>query len=68
MVFSFRSVIVNNLNIQWAILILRPPKTDAPLVIDPNGMLPPAFSLQSFQTIKVERGKVAQRRSGIENA
>jgi hypothetical protein len=36
MVFSFRSVIVNNLNIQWARLILRPLKTYAPLVIDPN--------------------------------
>jgi hypothetical protein len=68
MVFSFRSVIVNNLNIRWAAFILRPLKTDAPLVIDPNGMLPLALCLQSFQTVGVECGKVAQRRSGIENA
>ena len=60
--------LVNNLNIQWAGLIFRPLKTDAPLVIDPNGMLPLAFSLQSFHTVGVERGKVAQLRSRIENA
>jgi hypothetical protein len=29
------SVIVDNLNAQW--VILRPFKTDAPLVVDPNG-------------------------------
>src|ERR1039457_2514164 len=39
------SVVVDNLNIRWARLILQPLKTDAPLVIDPNGMLPFTVSL-----------------------
>src|SRR5438132_14139854 len=68
MVYSLRSVVVNNLDVRWAGRILGPLKTDAPLTIDTNGMLPLAVSLQGFQTVGVERGKVAQRRSGIENA
>src|SRR5471032_2684612 len=71
MVFSF-SVIVDNFNIRRAGLILppleRPLETDAPLVVDPNGMLPLAVGPQGFQTVGVERGKVARRSSGIENA
>ena len=59
MVFSFGLVVVNNLNVRRARLILRPLKTDAPLVIDPYGILPLAVSLQGFQTVGVKRGKIA---------
>ena len=60
-------VIIDNLNIRWAGIVLRPLKTNSPLVIDPNGMLSLAVSLQGFQTVGVERGKITERRSGIEN-
>src|SRR5689334_22464870 len=68
MVFSFRLVIVDNLNIRWAGLIFRPVKTDAPLVIDPNGVLPLPRSLQCFQPVGVERGKIASGTGSVENA
>src|SRR6266478_2202329 len=47
------SVIVNNFNARWTGLILGPLKTNAPLVVDPNGILPLAVSLQGFQTVGV---------------
>src|ERR1039458_9998188 len=62
------SVVVDNLNIRWAQLILGPLKADAPLAVDPNGMLPLAVSLQGFQTAGIEGGKIPQRRGGVENA
>jgi hypothetical protein len=84
---SFILVVVDNLNIRWGGLIPRPLKTDAPP--DPDGILPPAVSLQSakartargirnaalrlardpqsFQPIRIERGKIAQRRRGVQN-
>src|ERR1017187_1473933 len=62
------SVVVDNLNIRWAQLILGPLKADAPLAVDPNGMLPLAVSLQGFETDGIEGGKIPQRRGGVENA
>jgi hypothetical protein len=52
-------VIVDNLNARWAGLILGPFETDAPLVIDPYGILPFPISLEGFQPVGVERGKIA---------
>jgi hypothetical protein len=37
-------VIVHNLNVGWSCLALRPTETDAPLAIDPYGVLPGARS------------------------
>jgi hypothetical protein len=61
------SVIIDNFNIRWAGLIVGPLKANAPLLVDPDGTLPLAVSLQSFEAIGVERGEIARRLGGVEN-
>src|ERR1035437_6596492 len=68
MVSPFALVIVDNLNTRRAWFILRPLKAGAPLVINPNGILTRAGSLQGFQPVGVERSKIAQRDRRVEYA
>jgi hypothetical protein len=61
-------VIIDNLDIQWAKLIFWPTETNAPLLVDPNGILPFPITPQRFQPVRVENGQVRERLGGIENA
>ncbi len=54
-------MIVNDLDIGGAFI---PSKTDAPLDVNANAVLPPPFALQSLQTMTRRRFKVAQPLGG----
>jgi hypothetical protein len=54
------SVIINNFNIRRSRLVRRPTKADAPLVVDPDGILPSAVALQGFQTVGVESSEIPE--------
>ena len=60
-------MVVDYFNVCRSGRLARPFETNSPLVIDPNGILSPAVSLQGFQPVGVERGKIAERRCSIEN-
>lgn len=61
-------MVVDNFNIQRARRIARPLEANAPPAVDPNGILALAVSLEGFQPVGVERGKVGRRSGGIEDA
>lgn len=49
-------------------LFLGPLEADAPVVIDPDGILALAVSLQGFQPVGVKGGEISQGRGGVQNA
>jgi hypothetical protein len=56
---SLLLVIVYDLDVRRSVRILRPLKTNAPLFINPNRILTLAVSLQGFQAIGVQCGKIS---------
>jgi hypothetical protein len=57
-------VIVHNLDINR--IAGFPPKTDSPLIIDPNAVLPCPISLQRFKSISWRGNQVSQFRGCIQ--
>jgi hypothetical protein len=66
-VLFFPLVVVNYLDIQWAGLVSRPFKADAPPVVDPYRVLPIAISFQRFQPVRVQCSEIAEGLRGVEN-
>jgi hypothetical protein len=69
MVVSFRfSMVANNRNVERPWRFAWPLEANAPLAVDPDGILALAVALEGFQPVGDERGKVGQRNGGIEDA
>jgi hypothetical protein len=58
-------MIIHNLHLVWA--ILTPHKAHAPLVIDPNAVLPLPVPMQGFQAIAWQPGQVCQAGSTVQD-
>jgi hypothetical protein len=59
-------MVIRDLNIRS--VSVDPPKTDTPLIIDPNGHLPDPIPLQKFEPVAGRIAQVIDNRGGIELA
>jgi hypothetical protein len=57
-------VIIDNLDVQGIAGV--PHETDAPLIVDPNAVLPSSVSMQCFQMIPGRRRQVSDFRSAVQ--
>lgn len=53
-------------NFDFVRMAFLPAKTDAPLVVDPDAVLPQPTALQGFQAITRRHSHLAQFRSGVQ--
>lgn len=58
-------MIIHNLHLVWT--ILPPHEAHAPLVIDPDAVLPPPVAMQRFQAIAGKSGQVCQTGSAVQD-
>src|SRR6267378_3732528 len=52
------SVIIDNLDVRRAMRSIRPLKTDAPLIVDADAVLPLAIALQRFEPVARQRREI----------
>jgi len=53
-------VIIDNLDVRRARRSIRPLKTDAPLIVDPDAVLPFSIALQRFEPIAGQRRQIME--------
>jgi len=56
-------MIVDNFNV--VCIVIMPPKTDAPLVIDPNAVLPQTITCELFQAISWGHAQIGKLVGGV---
>ena len=60
-------MVINNFNLGWPCLSVRPFKTDAPLLIDANGILPCPVAFEPFQPVAGQGTQGVQGWRGVQN-
>jgi hypothetical protein len=59
-------MIIDDLNLAWTRLTLRPVKTNAPLIVDPNAELTAALAFQGLQTVAGQGREVSDADCGLQ--
>src|SRR5258708_39956980 len=62
----FSSVIIDNFDIRRARRPIRPLKTNAPLIVDANAVLPLPIALQRFEPVARQRRQITKDMRGFE--
>src|SRR5437899_5701985 len=60
-------VVVNNFDVRWPGRLVRPFKTDSPLIVDPDTVLSLSITNQRLKTIAGQRGKILHSSSRLQS-
>jgi hypothetical protein len=58
---------MDNFDVRWPWRLVRPFKTDSPLIVDPDTVLSLSVTNQRLKTIARQRGKILQSRSRLQS-